>query len=141
MSEAERLADALDEEATSMDMGRKPIPCTKRKAAAELRRLSAELAALKAAIGEPAAWVDERVIQWLASRPSSASTNITTKLAAAKCPERPMPLYTHPAPQAKPQPLSDDRIEEVTAEIGMNSPLARWAIARKVEAAHGITKE
>lgn len=46
-----------------------------------------------------------------------------------------------PAPQAKPQPLSDDRIEEVTAEIGMNSPLARWAIARKVEAAHGITKE
>lgn len=47
---------------------------------------------------EPVAWVDERVIQWLADRPSSASSNITTKLAAAKSPERPMPLYTHPAP-------------------------------------------
>ena len=39
-TEAERLADALDVDATNGDMGRKPDQkCHKRKAAAELRRL------------------------------------------------------------------------------------------------------
>ena len=39
-SNAERLADALDEEADTMDMGRNPDPkSTKRKAAIELRRI------------------------------------------------------------------------------------------------------
>ena len=39
-----RLADQLDADATINDMGRKPNPkCHKRQAAAELRRLDAEL--------------------------------------------------------------------------------------------------
>lgn len=49
MSEAERLAELL-ECSMSRDIS------TELKAAAELRRLSAELAALKAAMGEPVAW-------------------------------------------------------------------------------------
>ena len=41
--EALRLADRLDCDASDSDMGRKPVACTRRKAAAELRRLHAEL--------------------------------------------------------------------------------------------------
>ncbi|MEJ5127673.1 hypothetical protein WH367_16650 [Comamonas sp. MYb21] len=45
--EALRLAARLDCDATDADMGRKPIACTRRKAAAELRRLHAEIQQLK----------------------------------------------------------------------------------------------
>jgi len=46
--EALRLAARLDCDATNADMGRKPIACTRRRAAAELRRLHAEIQQLKA---------------------------------------------------------------------------------------------
>ncbi len=46
--EALRLAACLDCDATDADMGRKPIACTRRKAAAELRRQHAEIQQLKA---------------------------------------------------------------------------------------------
>ncbi len=45
--EALRLAARLDCDATDADMGRKPIACTRRRAAAELRRLHAEIQQLK----------------------------------------------------------------------------------------------
>ena len=36
------------------------------------------------------------------------------------------------------KPLTDDQIAEATQDIGLTSPLARWRIARAIEAAHGI---
>jgi hypothetical protein len=49
-----KLASALDHWATQMDMGRKPDPKSlTRKASAELRRLQAELDALKKTLAEP----------------------------------------------------------------------------------------
>lgn len=68
MSKAERLANALVEQAehhfqVAQDCDMRPCDTlnwthfeTNKQAAAELRRLSAELAALKAAMGEPVAW-------------------------------------------------------------------------------------
>jgi hypothetical protein len=63
-NEALKLASALDHWATQMDMGRKPDPKSlTRKASAELRRLQAELDAIKQALAaqpapvqEPVAW-------------------------------------------------------------------------------------
>lgn len=53
-TEALRLADALDADATNGDMGRKPDPkCHKRQAAAELRRLHQALAKQPAQQQEP----------------------------------------------------------------------------------------
>jgi hypothetical protein len=53
--EALKLASALDDWATQMDMGRKPDPKSlTRKASAELRRLQAELDTIKQALVEPA---------------------------------------------------------------------------------------
>ncbi|AXF52954.1 MAG: hypothetical protein [Caudoviricetes sp.] len=46
--EALRLAERLDCDASDADMGRKPIACTRRRAAAELRRQHAEIQQLKA---------------------------------------------------------------------------------------------
>ena len=52
--EALKLASALDHWATQMDMGRKPDPKSLiRKASAELRRLQAELDAIKQALAAP----------------------------------------------------------------------------------------
>jgi hypothetical protein len=52
--EALKLASALDHWATQMDMGRKPDPKSLiRKASAELRRLQAELDAVKQALAAP----------------------------------------------------------------------------------------
>ena len=48
------------------------------------------------------------------------------------------PLYTTP-PQRK--PLTFDQIAEATQNIGLTFPLARWRIARAIEAAHGIKGE
>ena len=42
---------------------------------------------------------------------------------------------------AKLVPMPDMEIEDATQCIGMNSPLARWAIARAIEAHHGIGKQ
>jgi hypothetical protein len=50
----------------------------------------------------PVAWVDERAIAWLVERAGRHSAHITTKLSAAKCLERRMPL--HAAPVAQPAP-------------------------------------
>jgi hypothetical protein len=53
--EALKLASALDHWATQMDMGRKPDPKSlTRKASAELRRLQAELDAIKQSLAQPA---------------------------------------------------------------------------------------
>lgn len=46
---------------------------------------------------EPVAWVDERVISWLANSRSLSAT-ISTTLEKGESSERPMPLYTHPSP-------------------------------------------
>lgn len=46
--EALRLAERLDCDASDADMGRKPVACTRRKTAAELRRQHAEIQQLKA---------------------------------------------------------------------------------------------
>jgi hypothetical protein len=60
--EALKLASALDHWATQMDMGRKPDPKSLiRKASAELRRLQAELDAVKQALAAP---VQEPVAWW-----------------------------------------------------------------------------
>ncbi len=53
-NEALKLASSLDHWATQMDMGRKPDPKSlTRKASAELRRLQAELDAIKQAFAAP----------------------------------------------------------------------------------------
>jgi hypothetical protein len=60
--EALKLASALDHWATQMDMGRKPDPKSLiRKASAELRRLQAELDAIKQALAAQPAPVQEPV--------------------------------------------------------------------------------
>lgn len=51
------------------------------------------------------------------------------------------PLYTHPAPQAKPQPLSEEKIREAVNSAGMMFTVPDIKVARAVEAAHGITKD
>jgi hypothetical protein len=52
--EALKLASALDDWATQMDMGRKPDPKSlTRKASAELRRLQAELDTIRQTLAEP----------------------------------------------------------------------------------------
>lgn len=107
-------------------------------------------AALRAALSapqpaqEPVAWVDERAIGWLASRPSSASVTITTKLAAARSLERPMPVYT--TPQA-PQPLTitDEQCDIAIRESGLAylsgvSGVNRALLIGLCRAAIGITK-
>jgi hypothetical protein len=63
--EALKLASALDHWATQMDMGRKPDPKSlTRKASAELRRLQAELDAIKQSLAQPA-HVQEPVGDWV----------------------------------------------------------------------------
>ena len=86
---------------------------------AQLQRRDARIAALEAelaAIGaggvngplmgaslaanagsEAVAWVDERVVSWLANSRANSAT-IGTTLEKGKSPERPMPLYAHPSP-------------------------------------------
>lgn len=56
-------------------------------------------------------------------------------------------VYTHPAQQAKPQPLSDERLEDIALDVMGYAVLDKaqnevvMELMRKVEAAHGITKE
>lgn len=54
------------------------------------------------------------------------------------------PLYTHPAPQAKPQPLTSDQKWDMWTAATIEQPSARGCYFRGVEDAehaHGITKE
>lgn len=76
---------------------------------------------------EPLAWVDERVIAWLADRHGKRSAYITTKLSAVKSFERPMAIYTAPLAQRTWVWLTDDEIVECWARPTM------WATAHAIE--------
>lgn len=123
MSEADRLAKALEAGERS------GMWYPSMEAAAELRRLSAELAALKALMGEPVGWCAPRpdVVDWRSEEPEVGT-----------------PLYTHPAPQARPQPLTSDQKWDMWTAATIEQPSARGCYFRGVEDAeyaHGITKE
>lgn len=164
MSEALRLADALDEQAehhfkVAQECDMRPCDTlnwvhfeTNKQAAVELRRLAAveqELEALKRAISdaEPGAWI----------RPSGKAMleagGYCTVYASDGMSNHSTPLYTHPAPQAKPQPFSDplhDDIQSVLFEVeeAIKNGCCPWQIEAAFEAyeaarrlqppAHGI---
>ena len=86
---------------------------------------------------EPVAWVDERVVAWLANRIGKPSAHITTKLSAVKSIERPTPVYTTP-PQRK--PLTEQEIGAILEDINAFGTRL-YTFARAVEAAHGIKGE
>ena len=106
-------------------------------------RAKVAITAIEAALeakDEPAAWIDERAIAWLAEHPHG---NITTKLELQKSFERPMPLYTT-TPQRK--PLTDEEIQDaLEAEFLGCDTKRNWQddlrVARAIEAAHGIKGE
>jgi hypothetical protein len=89
---------------------------------------SAALAAAQPAQAEPAAYVDERAISWLAERRDKPGASITTKLSAIKSFERPMPIYTAP-----PQPLTLSKALECVPDL---IEVARMPNAEHVADAH-----
>lgn len=94
--------------------------------------------------GEPVAWVDERVISWLANSRANSAT-IGTTLEKGKSSERPLPLYTAPQPVER-EPLPSVEIMRIVMGVEQQHNVLRgttnWAAAvgRAIEAAHGITK-
>lgn len=97
------------------------------------------VASLAASAGrEPVAWVDERVISWLANSRAHSAT-IGTTLEKGKSSERPMPLYAHPSP---PEGMAgwisvDERLPEpdvpVLAHNGKWTGVAAWMSGEYLE--------
>ena len=83
--------------------------------------------------GEAVAWVDEQAIAWLASHPRGT---ITTPLAAQSSPERPMPIYTHPAPAAPSDPQPRGAEPQVWLYDFMDgaTTVRNWSTTNKAEA-------
>lgn len=153
MSEAERLADELDDtpnwqkekwgsqwKHSTMTYSRVPF-----EAAAELRRLSAELAALKAAMGKPVAWWYD-----VGGKVHLETTRLDYYYVKNGEYIKGRPLVFAEAQQvqqAKPQPLSREQVKGLCESAGYNlaSPTQQEADfingIRHAEAAHGITKE
>lgn len=101
-----------------------------------LVRLSAELDALKAAMGEPVAWIcEEQTIG-----PAYGKKRLTFSKYYSDNPlhYKHTPLYTHPAPQQ--EPLTDEQIDGVYRDVWSTVTHSKRliALARAVEAAHNI---
>lgn len=119
-TEALRLADALDADATNGDMGRKPDPkCYKRQAAIELRRLHQALAKQPAQPQqEPVAWMiwtHGPVLVFM--NKDEANLEFDRLNHTYPAPTRMLvPLYTSP-PASKPWvELSKDDIWEISCQ-------------------------
>ena len=97
------LASALDHWATQMDMGRKPDPKSLiRKASAELRRLQAELDAIKQALAAP---VQPIGYVKLIDTPFGEKLKPVLTVAVPVGSK----LYTTPPAQPAPVPLTDEQ--------------------------------
>jgi hypothetical protein len=79
---------------------------------------------------EPAAWVDEASIAWLAEHPRGI---ITTRLVKQKSPERQMAMYAEP-PRREWQSLSEEEINELSHTMVKGHKSVNW-LARAIEAA------
>lgn len=137
--EALKLASALDHWATQMDMGRKPDPKSlTRKASEELRRLQAELDAIKQALAAPVQKPDAMGCKcaecgaWQRWTPSGmvcknghgGASGINQRL--------------HTTPPAQPAPVPIKPI--VDPDLDVNQRLAFKLGWKSAEEAHGITK-
>ena len=142
--EALKLASALDHWATQMDMGRKPDPKSlTRKASAELRRLQAELDAIKQALAAPTVQepvalemdgkqltLGEALEEAIAATERSASKRLNAVLVAAK-----NALYTTPpAAQRQFVGLTDDQIEEMANDFEEGYVFLYRSFAQAIEA-------
>ena len=118
--EALRLAARLDCDATDADMGRKPIACTRRKAAEELRRQHAEIQQLKAQLSArqaaPEGWrlvpvePTEEMLMAYSANPCNAAQAVA--------------VYRAMASAAPPPPE-----RETSSRTGMDSPITPLAAA------------
>ena len=126
--EALRLADALEADQQGIDLGAEgmgwgPSTATRTQAAAELRRLYAEVDSLSYRLAYPDNFVKE---------PEQEPVAIADGTFNHNCPIG-TPLYTFP--QAR-EPLADEEIADIVIEMNGNEPTALfWRdLARAIEA-------
>lgn len=149
--EALRLADALEADQQGIDLGAEgmgwgPSTATRTQAAAELRRLYAEVDRLSYQLAYPDNFVKEPVaIDWGAVHEKLCEV-WQREISADEGLDEIQDLVVAATPPPQRQPLTvdevwqNDQLMSLNAELGCTLDLL-MEVARTIEAAHGIYKE